>query len=117
MKTSITPKTLERLPFINPEAFKKTELGKEEVKFTSWLKKEIGRETHPDFISSSPPLSINPSRYSKGGQCEADESVGLVCLPLEDVRTWAIPDDLIERMTPHCKGGLRLLHILLNHND
>lgn len=54
------------------------------------------------------------SRYNQGRQVEADESSGLVWIPLQSTKSWDMPSDLLSQMTPHCRGGLRLLHMYLN---
>ncbi len=54
-------------------------------------------------------------RYSSGQQDEADESVGLAFVRVEDVKAWRLDQQLLDSMTYHCKGGLRLLHLLFNN--
>jgi len=46
-------------------------------------------------------------------QPEADESQYLIFVPLDCVKRWTFEPELAKDLTPHAKGGLRLLHLLL----
>ena len=59
-------------------------------------------------------ICINNYRYQSGHQLEADESTGLVFLSKEDIKSWNIPDSLVDQLTQHGLGGLRLYHLYLN---